>query len=185
MELTAARWYALRTRSRAERVVRDQLTSRGIESYLPLLKRVSQWKDRRKLIQWPLFPGYCFARISHEQKLLVLQAHGMVQIVGSANCPEPIPEEEMTAIIQVMKSTSHYEHIPYLEEGTWVEVIRGPFLGVRGKFVRRANQCRLVLSISLIRQAAAVEIDAADVAAVVPAPRQGSGYSLQVANSPV
>ena len=178
MDRSNLRWYALRTRSRAERVVRDQLTSRGIESCLPLLKRVSQWKDRRKVIQWPLFPGYCFARITLDQKLFVLQAHGVVQIVGSSNRSEPIPEEEMRAIIEMMRSASHFEQVPYLEEGAWVEVVRGPFQGIRGKFVRRANQCRLVLSVSLIRQAAAVEINAADVIGVAPVMAQRSVHSL-------
>ena len=178
MDPSNLRWYALRTRSRAERVVRDQLTSRDIETSLPLLKRVSQWKDRRKLIQWPLFPGYCFARFTLDQKFLVLQAHGVVQIVGSGNRSDPIPVEEMRAIIEMMRSAGHFEPVPYLEEGAWVEVVRGPFQGIRGKFVRRANQCRLVLSISLIRHAAAVEIDATDVVGIAPVIAERSVYAL-------
>ncbi|MBI2159322.1 MAG: hypothetical protein HYU25_02840, partial [Candidatus Rokubacteria bacterium] len=58
----APRWYVLRTRSRHEKVVRDQLVERNIEAFLPLYERWSRWKDRRKKIAFPLFPGYCFAR---------------------------------------------------------------------------------------------------------------------------
>ncbi len=46
-----------------------------------------------------------------------------------------------------------------------VEVIRGPLQGVKGRLVREARRCRLVLSISLIQRAVNVEIDAANVIA--------------------
>lgn len=45
------RWYALRTKSRHEKLVRDQLDKRGIEPLLPTVKRLSQWKDRKKEIE--------------------------------------------------------------------------------------------------------------------------------------
>ena len=50
------------TRSRHERAVFEQLAERGIEAFLPTTPRWSRWKDRKKKIDWPLFPGYCFAR---------------------------------------------------------------------------------------------------------------------------
>ena len=62
--MKSPRWSAVRKRSQAQKVVREQVMQRGIESFLPLMRRVSQWKDRRKRIDWPLFPGYCFARFS-------------------------------------------------------------------------------------------------------------------------
>jgi transcription antitermination factor NusG len=46
-----------------------------------------------------------------------------------------------------------------------VEVVRGPLQGVKGRLVREARSCRLVLSISLIQRAVTIEIDAASVAA--------------------
>ena len=59
---TTPRWFAVWTRSRHERAVFEQLTERGIEAFLPTTPRWSRWKDRKKKIEWPLFPGYCFAR---------------------------------------------------------------------------------------------------------------------------
>ena len=78
------RWYALRTRSRFEKVVHAQLAHRGIEPFLPLIRRQSQWKDRKKSVDWPLFPGYCFAKFAPEQQRAVLQAPGVIQVIGSA-----------------------------------------------------------------------------------------------------
>ena len=69
----APRWYALRTRSRHEKIVRDQLASQGIEPLLPTVKRLSQWKDRKKEIEVPLFSGYCFVRFAVDHKLPLLK----------------------------------------------------------------------------------------------------------------
>jgi len=47
-ETNGARWYAIRTRARHEKQVRDRLESQGIEQLLPTVIKLSQWKDRKK-----------------------------------------------------------------------------------------------------------------------------------------
>jgi len=143
--------------------VRDQLTNQGIEPLLPTIKRLSQWKDRKKEIEVPLFSGYCFVRFSTDQKLPVLKTIGVVDIVGSGQQPEPIPDEEIAALQRLMTSVLPYDPHPYLHEGMMVEVIRGPLQGVHGILLRKEKRHRLVLGVRLIQQAAAVEIDIKDV----------------------
>lgn len=156
-------WYALRTRSRHEKLVRDRLVKQGNEPLLPTLMRVSQWKDRKKAIEVPLFTGYCFARFAWTERLPVLTVPGVVSIVSSGTTPQPVSEEEINALKVLMDSTLPYDAHPYLREGMAVEVIRGPLEGVRGVLLRKDKRYRLILSVHLIKQAAAVEIDAADV----------------------
>jgi transcription antitermination factor NusG len=158
-------WYALRTRSRHEKMVRDQLVQQGIEPLLPTVKRLSQWKDRKKEIEVPLFSGYCFVRFAGDQKLPVLKTVGVVDIVGGPR-PEPIPDEEITAIQTLIRSVLPYDPHPYLHEGMKVEVIRGPLQGIHGILLRKEKRHRLILGVHLIQQAAAVEIDSADVMAI-------------------
>lgn len=86
----APRWYALRTRSRHEKHVRDRLVALGIEQLLPTVIRLSQWKDRKKKIEAPLFSGYCFAHFPLENRLTVLKVPGVVQIVGRTQGPAPM-----------------------------------------------------------------------------------------------
>jgi transcription antitermination factor NusG len=159
-----ARWYALRTRSRHEKQVRDRLTGQGIEQLLPTIKRLSQWKDRKKEIEAPLFPGYCFARFAWPDRLAVQKTSGVVEIVGGGERPEPIPDEEIEALKILMASTLRYDSHPYLHEGMSVEVVRGPLQGVHGILLRKEKRHRLVIAVHLIKQAAAVEIDVSDVA---------------------
>ena len=162
------RWFAIQTRSRHEKVVRSQLELRNIENFLPTTRQRSQWTDRKKQVEVPLFAGYCFARFSSEERLPVLQSQGVVCVVGSGGRPEPIPDEEIESLRKLLTNSSDFVCHPYLREGMLVEVIGGPLQGVTGRLVREARPCRLVLSISLIQRAVAIEIDAASVAPAEP-----------------
>lgn len=156
-------WYAIQTRSRHEKVVRDQLVGRGIEPLLPLCISIRHWKDRKKVLQLPLFPGYCFAKFSLVDRITVLQVPGVINIVGSDHNPVPIPDIDIETIKTLVLNTHRYNPHPYFSEGTLVEVTRGPLFGLRGHVVRTANQCRLVIAVHAIQQAASLEIDARDV----------------------
>jgi transcription antitermination factor NusG len=160
------RWYALRTRSRYEKLVREQLANQGIEPLLPTVMRLRQWKDRKKEVEVPLFSGYCFVRFASGQRLPVLKTIGVVDIVGSSHCPEPIPDEEIAALKTLMVSVLPYDPHPYLHEGMRVEVVRGPLQGVHGILLRKEKRHRLVIGVRLIQQAAAVEIDVTDIVPV-------------------
>ncbi len=160
------RWYAVRTRSRHEKLVRDRLAAQGIEHLLPTVYRLSQWKDRKKEVNVPLFSGYCFARFRWPDRLAVQTVSGVVGIVGGGQRPEPVPDEEINALKALMASELRYDAHPYLREGMVVEVRRGPLEGLRGILLRKAKRHRLVISIHLIQQAAAVEIDASEVVPV-------------------
>lgn len=159
-------WYAVRTKSRHEKLVRDQLEKQGIEPLLPTVKRLSQWKDRKKEVEVPLFSGYCFVRFSQQDRLPVQKVSGVVEVVGSGSRPEPIPDEEIAAIRTLMASVLPYDPHPYLHEGMTVEVVRGPLEGVQGILLRKEKRHRLVIGVRLIQQAAAVEIDVRDVVPV-------------------
>ena len=156
-------WYALRTKSRHEKLVRDQLDKQGIEPLLPTVKRLSQWKDRKKEIEVPLFSGYCFVRFSQLEKTPVQKIMGVVEIVGSGSRPEPIPEQEIDALRRLMTSVLPYDPHPYLHEGMRVEVVRGPLQGAHGILLRKEKRHRLVIGVRVIQQAAVVEIDVNDV----------------------
>ncbi len=158
-----ARWYALRTRSRHEKRVQDQLAARGLEPFLPLILCWRQWADRRKQVAFPLFPGYCFAHFALAQRVEVLKTHGVVEIIGSQGGPLPVPDHEIEAVQRLVTSTLPYDPHPYLQEGQAVEVIRGPLKGLTGVLLRKGARARLVISIHLIHQSASVELEAYDV----------------------
>jgi transcription antitermination factor NusG len=156
-------WFALWTRSRHEKLVRDQLQHKDVEVFLPTITKWSRWKDRKKQIEWPLFPGYCFARFDVANRLPILKCEGVVTIVGVDGMPPPIPPVEIDSIRQLIDSELAFDPCPLIKEGMMVEVKAGPLKGVVGRLVRKGSHARLVLSVDLIGQAVSVEVDAADV----------------------
>jgi transcription antitermination factor NusG len=157
-------WYALWTRSRHEAVVREQLRRKDIEAFLPTVGRWSRWKDRRKKIEWPLFPGYCFARFRREQSLSVLTCMGVVAIVSFSGKPAPIAEEEMDALRRVIDTQMACDPCPLTREGCMVEVTQGPLAGIVGRLVHKDTQhAAVILGVELINQGIRVRVHAADV----------------------
>jgi transcription antitermination factor NusG len=158
-------WYAVWTRSRHEQVVRDQLARKGYEAFLPTITKWSRWKDRRKKIEWPLFPGYCFVRFDGQERPPILKCTGVVSIVSFDGEIAPIPAIEIDGIRRLVESDLAYDPCPLIREGMMVEVIHGPLKGVVGRLVRKGSHARLILAVDLIGQAVSVEVDAADVRA--------------------
>jgi transcription antitermination factor NusG len=158
-------WYAIWTRSRHEQVVREQLERKGLEAFLPTITRWSRWKDRKKQVDWPLFPGYCFVRFNGAERLPVLKCTGVVNIVSFDGDIVPIPEHEIDSIRRLVESDLQFDPCPLIREGMMVEVTYGPLKGVVGRLVRKGSHARLVLSVDLIGQAVSVEVDASDVKA--------------------
>ncbi len=160
---SAVAWYAVWTRSRHELVVRDQLARKGFDAFLPTITRWSRWKDRKKQIDWPLFPGYCFARLTDHDRLPVLKCTGVVTIISFNGTMAPIPDQEIDGIRRLVETDLQYDPCPLIREGMLVEVVHGPLRGVVGRLVRKGAHARLILSVDLIGQGVSVEVDAADV----------------------
>jgi transcriptional antiterminator NusG len=161
--MKAPAWFAVWTRSRHEQVVREQIDAKGLEAFLPTIPRWSRWKDRRKKVDWPLFPGYCFARFDPGERLSVLKCSGVVSIVSFNGDIVAIPDIEIDSIKRLVASELQYDPCPLIREGAMVEVIHGPLRGVVGRLLRKGSHARLILAVDLIGQAVSVEVDAADV----------------------
>lgn len=141
------------------------LAEKGIETYLPTFREVRQWKDRKKVIEQPLFSGYLFARIVDclETRLSILRCDGVVNILGPGDAIEPVPGSEIEAVRQLLGSRTRCQAHPLVQEGAWVRVKRGSLKNMEGLLVRVKNQTRLIVSISLLSQSVSAEIDAGDV----------------------
>jgi transcription termination/antitermination protein NusG len=158
-------WYAIWTRSRHEQAVREQLERKGYEAFLPTITKWSRWKDRKKRVDWPLFPGYCFARFDPLERLPILKCTGVVNIVSFDGEIAEIPEFEIEGVRRLVQSDLQFDPCPLIREGTMVDVVSGPLKGVVGRLVRKGAHARLILAVDLIGKAVSVEVDAADVKA--------------------
>jgi transcription antitermination factor NusG len=143
---------------------------RGIEAFLPLYETVHRWRNGCKAqVELPLFPGYLFVNIDPRERFKVLGLPGSVAIVGSVSGPWPLPDSEIEGLRASLQSRQFEPH-PYLAVGQKVRIKSGPLADLTGFLVRQSGGYRVVLSVELIRQAAAVEVNADDVEAIGPAP---------------
>jgi transcription antitermination factor NusG len=164
-ESAEASWYALYTNARHEKCVAEQIERRQVPCYLPLYRSSRRWKDRRKILDLALFPGYVFVRMSLRNKLKVLEVPGVVEFVSFQGRPAVLPDAEIEGLRNRLSLDGNVEPHPYLRRGRKVRVRSGPFEGLEGIIVRRKDRCRLVFSIDLIQRSVAVEVDEADVEA--------------------
>ena len=152
-------WYALCVRPRYEKLAAMMLTNKGYETLLPLYKCRRRRPDRYKEIQLPMFPGYLFCQFDPNARLPILTTPGVLHVVGSGRAPISIDRAEMEAVRHLAQSQLRAEPHPYLEVGQKVYIQEGPLVGTVGILLAKKNSHRVIISVTLLRRAVAVEID--------------------------
>jgi transcription antitermination factor NusG len=156
-------WWALYTRHQHEKVIAHMLTTKGFEVFLPLYESVRRWKDRSKMLSLPLFPCYVFVRGGLNRRSLVVTTPGVHMILYNGERVAVIPDAEIEAIRKAAEGPFRVEPHPFLRCGERVRVTRGSLEGVEGVLVRKKSLYRLILSVDMLAQSVALEIDASDV----------------------
>jgi len=154
------RWYAVQTRAKHEKKVAADLIFRGLETYLPLIREVHRWSDRRKTLQVPLFPCYAFvqsARIE-EMQTIALCHPSVLRMVGAQGRPAAIPDEEMDSIRTVIRSGIPLSPHSLAHAGERVRIRGGSLDGVKGVLVGGCEDSQLVVNVALLGQAVAVSL---------------------------
>jgi transcriptional antiterminator NusG len=152
-------WFAVRVRSNQERTAIAHLHERGYEQFAPSYKSERRWSDRKKEIEQYLFPGYIFCRFDPGDRLSVLTAPGVVDLVGFGRIPEPIPDQEIERVRRMVESGLLVTPYPFLNVGQAVLIERGPLTGLEGILVEMKGRLRLVVSINLLQRSVSAEVD--------------------------
>lgn len=156
-------WYALRVRTKCEKVVVGGLQQREILNFLPLYQTRTQWSDRVKTNSLPLFPGYVFAKLDGQQLHRLYTVPAFMYIVGRGNVPEPVDETDIDAVKCLVAKGTGVGPWPFFAAGQLVDVIRGPLAGIQGVYLRAKGQDRLVISIPMLQRSVATEIESYNV----------------------
>lgn len=156
------RWYAVRTRSRHEKIATQQLQTRGIETFLPIVTQTHRWSDRKKQVEVPLFSGYTFVRVayaSNEQRIQVLQTHGVAGFVGIQRTGDPIPDSQIDAIRTLLANKVAVKAHSFLKIGQRVRVRGGALDGVEGILVSHSGDRSLVISLASIERSLSIRVE--------------------------
>jgi transcription antitermination factor NusG len=154
-------WFAVRTRSRHERVVERGLSGQGLEVFYPVVNQIRQWSDRKKLVETPLFAGYTFVRIAPTpgQRVNVLRTQGVVELVGAQGQGIPIPEDQIEAVRAIAALNLPFTQHVFLKVGQRVRVRGGALDGVQGVLVANNGSRNLVISVEPIQRALSIRIE--------------------------
>lgn len=160
LETPESHWFAVQTRTRFERNVRDQLEQKRIEHFLPLFSVKHRWSDRFKLVDHVLFPNYVFVRISAavDERIAVLRTIGVTNFVGIRGLGIPIPDAEIRAVQTMLKHGVPFELHSFLNIGQMVRVRGGYLDGVEGILTAINGNESLVISVQLIQKSIALQI---------------------------
>ncbi|CAN5121595.1 UpxY family transcription antiterminator [soil metagenome] len=104
-------WYALYVNVRHEKKVVEKMMEKGIECYVPILKKMSQWSDRKKLVEKPLIPGYVFVCLRKEEMDQPRYINGVLNYIRFNGKPAAIRSEEIEGLKYFIENGFSVEEI--------------------------------------------------------------------------
>jgi transcriptional antiterminator RfaH len=155
------KWHAVYTRPRFEKQVCDRLLEQGIEAYLPLIKTMRQWSDRKKMVEIPLFSSYVFVNIERKHYDQVLQTFGAVKYITFEGKAATIPPEQIDQLKIIVNSNEKIETTwETRKKGDRVMVTSGSLKGLKGELITDGDRKKVLVRIDSIDQNLTVEVHA-------------------------
>jgi transcription antitermination factor NusG len=157
-------WFALYTQPRKEKVLDSELKKRGIESFLPLKKSLRQWKDRKKLVEIPLFPSYIFVNVDDNKLYEIVQVTGAVRFIYFEGKPVPVPQEQIDSIKILLEREIEFElQRNNVRVGDRVQIREGRFAGLTGVIRNERKKTMFAVIIDALQVNMTIEVDKAEV----------------------
>lgn len=160
---TNPRWYAVYTKPRAEKKVRDRLEEREHTVYLPMKEEKRNWSDRDKVVEVPLLRSYIFVNIPLRDSLPVLKTQGVVGFVKFKDEYAPIPDYQIETLKKSLEVRSNLCPVDYFQKGQLVRVVRGSLEGAIGRVKFLKNRSKLIISLDALQASYELNINANDV----------------------
>ena len=153
------KWYAIYTKPRWEKKLAERLEDKRIEHYLPVVKTLKLWSDRKKWVTEPLFKSYIFVHVSDKEYLHAIQTPGAVKYITFERKAVSIPEVQIEAMKAFIESGEDpLTGSPEMKIGDRVRVNRGSLKGLDGTLVEFHNQRRVRIMIEGIQQSLHIKI---------------------------
>jgi transcription antitermination factor NusG len=154
-------WTVLQTKSRQEKALAGDLSAKGVQHYLPLIKKTQFYGGRRFVVDLPLFPGYIFLFGTLDEVYSADRTRRVAKIIEVYDQGQL--EQELTNLRLATEGSELLLPYPFLKKGVRVEVRSGPFRGLQGLVEQRAGAHRLILQIEMLGRAVSLEIGAAEL----------------------
>lgn len=143
-------WKVIYTASRQEKKVAERFEKSSIEFYLPIVKQLKLWSDRKKWVEVPLFNGYLFVRPAIGQRDKVLETPGVVRYLRYNGNDAYATETEIETIRNLLAKgydVSEYDGSESFEQGDKVKVVSGPMKNYEGEILGMSGDNYAFMSI--------------------------------------
>jgi transcription antitermination factor NusG len=158
-------WYAVHTMARHEKRIAAQFEEKRVCTFLPLLRQIHKWSDRRSVVEVPMFSCYAFVRIAQttEERLKILRTPGVLGFVGNERQGTPIPDEQVESLRAALReNVPCYPHA-FIRAGKRVRIRGGSLDGVEGILVRQGADQSLVVTVEVLHRSVAIRVEGYDI----------------------
>ena len=155
-------WYVLHVKPRTEKKVMGYLAHTKGFHHLPLYVKISKVQRRKVRRELPLFPGYVFAHLSHEERLAVLRSNLLVRTILVNNPREMIHQLRQVARAARVAEGKLRPANPF-KVGDYVRVKYGPMCGTEGYVKREGAHATICLNVDVLGTAVEMSISPEDV----------------------
>lgn len=158
-------WYAVHTMARHEKRIAAQFEEKRVCTFLPLLRQIHKWSDRRSVVEVPMFSCYAFVRIAQtiEERLKILRTPGVLGFVGNERQGTPIPDEQVESLRAALhENVPCYPHA-FIRAGKRVRIRGGSLDGVEGILVCQGADQSLVVTVEVLHRSVAIRVEGYDI----------------------
>lgn len=152
-------WYAIYVNVKHEKKVVQKLLEKSIEAYSPFIKKLQQWSDRKKLVDFPMLSGYVFVKINTNEKESVLNCPSVFSFIKFNGVEAKIKDYEIEILKSIEKSGYDVTHevvgLNLLDE---VEINEGALKGLRGVICRFQNNDFVQIELESLKQNIKVQL---------------------------
>jgi transcriptional antiterminator RfaH len=122
-------WYVVYTKPKWEKKVAERLNEIGVIAYCPLITKVSQWSDRKKKVEVPLFNSYIFVQVNEKERNAIFEIPGAIRYLFWLGKPAIVKETEIQTIQEWLSTPDTYEvSVDTWQKGDEIVLESGPFV---------------------------------------------------------
>lgn len=151
-------WYALYTKVNQEFKASEYLSKNNIEYYLPVVDKIKQWSDRKKRVKEPVLKNYIFIYATESQRQEALLLPQIVRCVFENGKPAVIPDWQIENFRKAVEANQDFIVYNGLVPGQKIEILSGPFKGVKGVIQTKSKNLTLAVSIELLNRSLIIEL---------------------------
>jgi len=146
-------WYVVHTKPRQEKVAVENLERQGYVTYCPQTIQPKRLRQRWQKVMEPLFPRYLFVKlnIGTDNFSPIRSTQGVIDLVRFGNEPAVMPDNTIKAIqVQEEEFTLDDTTHPRWQKGDVLQILDGPFSGLRGIFQKNEGLERALILLDVL-----------------------------------